>query len=250
MLQRYKLTRWLADELASIIELTPDGHFIMPDLAPLLMTALAYRCSAIMEYYSNLGLHLIGKWELNDEGNIADTIAFSSMVRIKLLKYYPYLKVLNDEFIAITGDETHEREYENEQNRTENSTDDITKTKTSSTSFSGNGTDRRAEEESPIGSASINSAPTSSTEWNLTSPSKKSGQQYDTSNQSSGSESIDEDRANAVTGRETGEGSDKLTIKNPDKLLKILRFNVENLNLTKIAYMLVDSLVEEKNTIY
>ena len=213
-------------------------------------TAFIQKAETVLADYETLGFHLNGKWEWNEE---TETFVGTPLIRIalsRMIKYSPYLKVLSNEFIAITGDETHEREYENEHNRTENSTAEIGKTKESSTEFDGNGTDRKAEEESPIGSASIDSAPTSSTVWNLSSPSKKAGQQYDTHNESSGDESSTENRTNAVAGNETGEGSDNLTIRNPDKMLKILRFNVENLNLTKIVFMFVDSFIDEKNTIY
>lgn len=212
--------------------------------------AFLAKVNFIVQRYIHYDFYLIGKWKYDEQSESFDQHPLINIAQNKMLKYFPYLKVFSNEFIAITGEETHEREYENEHNRTENSTAEIGKTKESSTEFDGNGTDRKAEEESPIGSASIDSAPTSSTVWNLASPSKKAGQQYDTHNESSGEESSTENRTNAVAGNETGEGTDSLTIRNPDKLLKILRFNVENLNLTKIAYMFVDSLVEEKNTIY
>ena len=88
------------------------------------------------------------------------------------------------------------------------------------------GVSRSAAENNPITDSTIGSAPTTTTAWDIDNPSMKSGSQHD--NQFSNSE----------------------TVTDPDVFRRVLEFNIQELNLTRIAKMLVNSLTEEYSTIY
>lgn len=106
-----------------------------------------------------LGCHLIGKYPLNDDGELMDITSY--VVSITKLSAYRHLAALtqlyktNEKFILENGD--------------------LRKTNTAIS----NGTTRAATEESPITAAPINSAPTESTEWDLENPHSRAGSQYD-----------------------------------------------------------------------
>ena len=91
---------------------------------------------------------------------------------------------------------------------------------------SNSGTRRSAAETSPITIGEINSAPTESTSWDLSNPTSKAGSQYDNANSSTE------------------------TTTDPNLIKKALDFNVGELNLTRLANMLLRSLTEEYCTIY
>lgn len=106
-----------------------------------------------------LGCHLIGKYPLDDDGELMDITSY--VVSITKLSVYRHLAAFlqlyraNEKFILENGD--------------------LRKTNTATS----NGTTRAATEESPITGAPINSAPTESTEWDLENPHSKAGSQYD-----------------------------------------------------------------------
>lgn len=85
---------------------------------------------------------------------------------------------------------------------------------------------RSASEEQPITAAPISNAPSQTASWDMGNPSEKRGAQ---SNQTY---------------------SNNETVNDPDLQIRVLRFNVDQLNLTTIANMIVRSVVEEYNTIY
>lgn len=93
-------------------------------------------------------------------------------------------------------------------------------------SGSNDGVSRSASENSPITSQPITSAPIEASEWNLLNPDVKGGSQYNR------------------------HFADSENVIDPRVQLEILKFNVDQLNLTSIANMIVRSVVEEYNTIY
>ena len=93
-------------------------------------------------------------------------------------------------------------------------------------SGSNSGNSKSASENSPITAASITTAPSGASDWGLDSPSMKSGSQFNQSHSSSE------------------------TVTDPTIALRIMNFQVDTLNLTTIANMIVKSFVDEYNTIY
>ena len=91
---------------------------------------------------------------------------------------------------------------------------------------SNSGTRRSAAETSPITVGAIDSAPEASSEWDLANPTSKAGSQYDNANSSTE------------------------TTTDPNLVMKVLDFNVGELNLTRLTNMLLRSLLEEYCTIY
>lgn len=93
-------------------------------------------------------------------------------------------------------------------------------------SGSNDGVSRSASENSPITAAPITSAPTEASAWNLANPNVKGGTQFNQHH------------------------SNTENVTDPRIQKEILKFNVDQLNLTTIANMIVRSVVEEYNTIY
>lgn len=93
-------------------------------------------------------------------------------------------------------------------------------------SGSNDGVSRSASENSPITAAPITSAPTEASQWNIDNPNVKGGTQFNQHH------------------------SNTENVTDPRVQLEILKFNVDQLNLTTIANMIVRSVVEEYNTVY
>lgn len=93
-------------------------------------------------------------------------------------------------------------------------------------SGSNDGVSRSASENSPITAQPITSAPTEASQWNIDNPNVKGGTQFNQHH------------------------SNTENVTDPRVQLEILKFNVDQLNLTTIANMIVRSVVEEYNTIY
>ena len=93
-------------------------------------------------------------------------------------------------------------------------------------SGSNDGVSRSASENSPITAAPITNAPTEASHWNIDNPNVKGGTQFNQHH------------------------SNTENVTDPRVQLEILKFNVDQLNLTTIANMIVRSVVEEYNTVY
>ena len=262
---------------------------------------MIFSANSIITKYEAMGCHLIGRWKYDTESEEYPDLetVLQSMVSERVAKYYPYLKVLANEFSAITGVENQRIDYEQEDNSTETNAVTNEKTKEDSKSESGSrnreysdsgsiakdksettnnytfGSNVSAHEESPIDNASI-TFPASITHdgWPLGAPNKKDGESFEHNASLSGT--VDEDTTESKSGEEDEttsasgtyssstnesetankqgtnnmEGNKRITIENPEMLLKVLRFNVNELNLTKIAEMFVNSFIEEKTVIY
>lgn len=300
------------------------------NLPQIVHTAFMNSISSYFNNYSSLGCHVIGLWNYDETQEYPDfEIAIQAIISDKINRIYPYLKVLSNEFIGITGKEIESSDYidngnktnSNLRNKQENASisDEITRNDTNSRSrnladtndesktnignknrsksesdnnsefISGNSTVRSAHEESPITSAPITSAPSASSTWNL-SPSSKDGAQNDSSSTKSttianaGTEAEDynesgnisnigsvsdsesenraeisnknESKANTESNAESmlenveNTGHKSKELENPEMMLKILKFNVNDLNVTRIARKYVSYFIEELNTVY
>lgn len=220
------------------------------DLESDVKSAFKLKIHNILYNYQQMGYNIIGFWEYDTETEQYNLTGLANLTDNKLTKYYPYLKVLNAEFSSVTGrEETHEQ-YQNANSVSESGSNNKTKTKIDDFSNSTHGTNRSAHEESPISSAPITSAPTESSTWNLDNPTSKNGEQFDNATTSHNASNImeGENSSNAQMGNSSGNKTAYSDI--PEELLKVLRFNVEQLNLSNICYLIVNSLIEEKVTIY
>ena len=157
-------------------------------------------------FLKNFGCHLIGKWNTS----IDNTTAITALISYKLQQIFPRLLKLKGMFSTTPVSNTFEKDATN--------------------AGSHSGTSRSAGENSPITSASINSAPTESTEWDITNPNVKSGNQYDNAFENNFEESH--------------------TITDPDTYMRVLKFNTLEWNVFKIAKNFVQSITEEYNTVY
>lgn len=121
-------------------------------------------CNKYLTSLSVLGCHLIGKYPVDDDGNLMDITTYVQSITFDTC--YRHLAALvqlyknNKEFILSGG--LISRQHDNESR----------------------GTTRTANEESPINVAPINSAPDESTEWDIENPHNKGGSQFDSSGSS------------------------------------------------------------------
>ena len=213
-------------------------------------TALSYQIDSLLSAYQGMGFHLIGRWEYN---KTTETYSYSGLTSIfsnKLLKYYPYLKVLNNEFIATNGEETKTRQYVDSGTETKQEAKGKNYNRSDNFTNETYGANRSAHEDSPITAAVITNAPSDSTSWNLSNPSAKDGEQFDHHNSSASQRADTVNETKSENNSNSGMGNSSETIANPEMILKVLRFNVENLNISRIARLIVDSVIEEKNTIF
>ena len=226
-----------------------DGN-IVSSIPSAVKSALEYQVSDLLHDYIAIGYNLIGRWEYNATTETFSYTGLSQIFNNKLIKYYPYLKVFSDEFIAITGKESRQKQYIDSAGKTENNSRSKNLQRADSYQNDTNGTNRSAHEESPIATAPINSSPSASSEWNLSNPTSKDGEQFNHHNSSSNTRKDIHTEQEELTESSNGSGNSTEMVENPEEMLKVLKFNVEELNLTRIAKMLVNSVVEEKNSIY
>lgn len=226
-----------------------DGN-VGVNLNSAVKTALQNQVTELLNSYIGIGYSLIGLWDYDTDTHAFSYTGLSDIFENKLLKYYPYLKVLNDEFIAITGKESIQKQYIDNGSKTENNSRNKNLQRADTFQNDTNGTNRSAHEESPITTAPINSSPTSASEWNLSNPISKDGEQFNHHNQSSNTRADIHTEQEALAETNQIAGNSTEMIENPETMLKVLRFNIEDLNISRIARLLIDSVVEEKNTIY
>ena len=240
------------EEVIQIVEAAIEDFFdtgaIGADIAADVKAAIQLQAGAILADYSVLGYHVLGRWPYDTDH--FDYTGLTQIVNRACHKYYPYMKVLADEFTAIAGRESYSETFSNTGSGSTSLAKNDTKTKAEMGSNSGNSTTRYASEDSPVTSQSITSAPSASSTWNLTNPTEKGGQQSD--NSTTTSINTTETDAATESGQEskTESGSRTHYTDSPERLLAVLRFNVDDLNATKIAYRIINSITEDINTIY
>ena len=165
-------------------------------------TAIKKICDDLIDDYTSLGCHLIGKWDYDEETEEYTNEGVSQLFHYIISKYKPYLLVFTSEYTKLSE----------QMIRTHSGTN--------------SGNSKGAREDSPITSASITTAPSGASAWNLDNPSSKSGSQYN------------------QTHSNTENTTDPLVQK------RILEFNVGELNLTMIGRRIIQSLTEEYRTVY
>lgn len=225
---------------------------IASDVSSDVKTAFLTVTETLLQSYGDLGLHLIGKYRVFERVLREEPApeGLEAIVKIKLTKYLPYLKVLNDEFIKFSGVEKESVESEDSLTRTNNSTEIKDKDNNDSFSNTTSGTNRSAHESSPVSVGPISNAPSESSVWNMNYPDSKDGEQFKHTNESYSTKAEDEriERRNSLS--DSAEGSKTIERDNGEMIMRVLKFNIEELNLTRVVEMFVSSLVEEKNTIY
>lgn len=222
------------------------GHDLLADV----QSALALQLGQILADRVTIGCHIIGQWPYNDQTEEYITLGLAQIANDKYIKYYPYMKVLNDEFSPIVGRVTSHDSYADRSSGNGSRTNTRARAKNEATSGSSSGASRSASEDSPISSASIDSAPANASVWGMSNPTMKSGEQFDNASSATTNETINESDSESTTNSGNGSGTKDHYTDDPNNLIKVLRFNVDELNITRIAYMIANSLTEEYHTIY
>lgn len=235
------------EDVIQIVEAAIEDFFdtgaIGADIAADVKAAIQLQAGAILADYSVLGYHVLGRWPYDTDH--FDYTGLTQIVNRACHKYYPYMKVLTDEFTAIAGRESYSETYSNTGSGSTSLAKNDTKTKAEMGSSEASGRNVTAREDSPF-----SSVPAEPDNYSLTSPSDQSGGWN--SNEASSTLNVTETDAATESGQESKSESGSRThyTDSPERLLAVLRFNVDDLNATKIAYRLINSITDEINTIY
>ena len=117
-------------------------------------TAIKKICYDLIDDYTSLGCHLIGKWDYDEETEEYTNEGVSQLFHYIISKYKPYLLVFTSEYTKLAENTTRSHTGSND------------------------GVSRSASENSPITAQPITSAPTEASEWTLMNPDVKGGSQY------------------------------------------------------------------------
>lgn len=117
-------------------------------------TAIKKICSDLIDDYTSLGCHLIGKWDYDEETAEYTNEGINQLFHYLISKYKPYLLVFTSEYTKLVENTTRSHTGSND------------------------GVSRSASENSPITAQPITSAPTEASEWTLNNPDVKGGSQY------------------------------------------------------------------------
>lgn len=235
------------EDVVQIVEAAIEDFFdtgaIGADIAADVKAAIQLQAGAILADYSVLGYHVLGRWPYDTDHFIYTGL--TQLVNRACHKYYPYMKVLADEFTAIVGRESYSETYSDTGSGSNSRTASGSKSTEESGSNEASGRNVTAREESPF-----SSVPAQPDNYSLTSPSDQSGGWN--SSEASSERTLEETTETTESGQESKSESGSRThyTDSPERLLTVLRFNVDELNATKIAYRLINSITDEINTIY
>lgn len=235
------------EDVVQIVESAIEDFFdtgaIGADIAGDVKAAIQLQAGAILADYAVLGYHVLGRWPYDTDHYIYTGL--TQLVNRACHKYYPYMKVLADEFTAIAGRESYSETYSNTGSGSNSRTASGTKSTEEGGSNKAIGNQVIAREESPI--SDIMAQPDT---YSITSPTDQSGAWN--RNEVSSQRTLEETTGTTESGQESNSESGSRThyTDSPERLLEVLRFNVDDLNATKIAYRLINSITDEINTIY